>query len=71
MLPRRGDARPFAIELKPGDLYVLADEARWDWKHGISVPDEEETAARRAIVWRLLVDDDFEPPVAPPTGRSL
>ena len=56
MLPRRGgEARPFAIELQPGDIYVLAEEARWDWKHGISVS-EAQTAARRAIVWRLLVD---------------
>ena len=38
-----------------GDVYVLADEARWDWKHGLSV-DEREAVPRRAVVWRLIED---------------
>lgn len=55
MLPRQGDATPFALELEPGDVYVLAGESRWEWRHGISVS-ESETIARRVVVWRWLVD---------------
>lgn len=65
MLPRRAcrtiDTPGFALELQPGDLYVLAEEARWDWKHGIAVSATEMTA-RCAVVWRLLVDEVDETP---------
>jgi len=57
MLPRHeaGGTRSFALNLTPGDIYVLADESRWDWKHGLSVEDGEQTA-RRAVVWRIIED---------------
>jgi hypothetical protein len=55
MLPRGGRAGAFAVELEPGDIYVLSGDARWEWKHGISVVDDE-MLARRAIVWRFLAD---------------
>ena len=38
------------------DAGVASSQARWEWKHGISVS-EAHDEARRAIVWRLLVDD--------------
>lgn len=63
MLPRPGyeaaaaavGGGPFCIELRPGDVYVLHGAARWEWLHGISVADDVE-AARRVVVWRLLLD---------------
>ncbi|KAL1512020.1 hypothetical protein AB1Y20_005295 [Prymnesium parvum] len=57
MLPRHGNSPGFALELEPGDVYMLTDEARWEWKHGIAIS-ETETVGRRAIVWRLLVDEN-------------
>ena len=44
----------FAVELLPGDIYMLCAEAQWEWKHGLYVPDDEE-GARRAVVCRILV----------------
>lgn len=63
MLPRTGyeaaaaaaGGRPFCIELRPGDVYVLHGAARWEWLHGISVADDVETA-RRVVVWRVLLN---------------
>lgn len=59
MLPRQGfeapGRRPFCVQLRPGDVYLLHGAARWEWLHGISVADDVEVA-RRAVVWRLLVD---------------
>ena len=59
MLPRPGYEAPgrhaFCVDLRPGDVYVLHDTARWEWLHGISVADDVEVA-RRAVVWRMLVD---------------
>ena len=46
-------ARGFAVELRPGDVYVLADGARWEWKHGVSVS-ERVDVERRAVVWRFI-----------------
>ena len=58
MLPRQGYEAPgrcpFCVQLRPGDVYVLHDAARWEWLHGISVADDVEVA-RRAVVWRVLV----------------
>ena len=59
MLPRPGyeapERRPFCVALRPGDVYVLRDTARWEWLHGVAVADDVEVA-RRAVVWRVLVD---------------
>ena len=59
MLPRPGyeapERRPFCVALRPGDVYVLRDAARWEWLHGVAVADDVEVA-RRAVVWRVLVD---------------
>ncbi|KAM0792764.1 hypothetical protein ACM66B_002538 [Microbotryomycetes sp. NB124-2] len=30
------DSTVHALLLRPGDVYVLSGEARWDWKHGIA-----------------------------------
>ena len=53
--PLRAGRRPFSVELQPGDVYVLHGAARWEWLHGIWVEEDVESA-RRAVVWRLLVD---------------
>lgn len=59
MLPRPGyeapERHPFCVALRPGDVYVLRDAARWEWLHGVAVADDVEVA-RRAVVWRVLVD---------------
>ena len=47
--------RGFAVELRPGDVYMLADASRWEWKHGLSVGDSVDVE-RRAVVWRLIED---------------
>lgn len=47
--------RSFAVELRPGDVYMLADASRWEWKHGLSVSDSVDVE-RRAVVWRLIED---------------
>jgi alkylated DNA repair dioxygenase AlkB len=47
--PRRGEP-VFMLELAPRSLYVLADEARWRWQHGI-VPTP---GLRHSITFRTL-----------------
>eukprot|EP00038_Savillea_parva_P016018 m.222800 g.222800 ORF g.222800 m.222800 type:complete len:92 (-) comp32921_c0_seq1:583-858(-) len=49
---KEGGCRRQRVDLEPGDLYVMAGDARWRWRHGVSVP-EEQAVARRAVVWRL------------------
>ncbi|GAA5862585.1 hypothetical protein JCM8547_002115 [Rhodosporidiobolus lusitaniae] len=31
----------YSLRLKPGDVYVLSGEARWDWAHGIAYREED------------------------------
>ncbi|GAA6000723.1 hypothetical protein JCM10207_004625 [Rhodosporidiobolus poonsookiae] len=31
----------YALRLRPGDVYVLSGEARWDWTHGIAYREED------------------------------
>eukprot|EP00037_Helgoeca_nana_P037423 m.16008 g.16008 ORF g.16008 m.16008 type:complete len:341 (+) comp8892_c0_seq1:118-1140(+) len=52
--PRVGDdpSSRRSVELAPGDVYVMAGDARWRWLHGVSVP-ADQPIARRAVVWRF------------------
>lgn len=34
-------ATAYAVRLRPGDVYVLSGEARWDWTHEIPYQDED------------------------------
>jgi alkylated DNA repair dioxygenase AlkB len=34
-------AAAYAVRLRPGDVYVLSGEARWDWTHEIPYRDED------------------------------
>jgi len=59
----RGEA--FAMEMEPGDIYIISGESRWEWRHGVSIDEEairdlKENAdapedvpdARCTVVWR-------------------
>mmetsp|Transcript_36361 Transcript_36361/g.60250 ORF Transcript_36361/g.60250 Transcript_36361/m.60250 type:complete len:336 (+) Transcript_36361:285-1292(+) len=59
MIPRAGGAGAFAVDLLPGDVYILAGASRWEWKHGLSVADDEHSA-RRAIVWRVILEPHYQ-----------
>ena len=48
--PHREQQR-VSLHLEHGDCYILSGDARWQWLHGISVP--EHAAERRAVVWRF------------------
>ncbi|GAA5979296.1 hypothetical protein JCM10908_002870 [Rhodotorula pacifica] len=39
----RGDRFPdaYAVRLRPGDVYVLSGDARWNWTHGIPYREED------------------------------
>lgn len=48
----------FAVEMQPGDAYLISGASRWDWRHGISVDSElARHNARRAVVWRFIEGD--------------
>ncbi|GAA5885051.1 hypothetical protein JCM3774_003459 [Rhodotorula dairenensis] len=36
-----GEPTAYAVRLRPGDVYVLSGEARWEWTHGIPYRDED------------------------------
>lgn len=38
---RTMEATAYAVRLRPGDVYVLSGEARWDWTHEIPYRDED------------------------------
>lgn len=42
-LSSEGDLPPptYAVRLRPGDIYVLAGPARWEWLHGIPYREED------------------------------
>ena len=49
-----GSDASFAIDLQSGDVYGLAGNARWNWRHGISIETSENVSGRKAIVWRFI-----------------
>ena len=49
--PRRGrDPRAFALNVAPRSLYVMQDEARWNWQHCVSPTREQ----RWSITFRTI-----------------
>eukprot|EP00039_Didymoeca_costata_P002934 m.63940 g.63940 ORF g.63940 m.63940 type:complete len:267 (-) comp11614_c1_seq1:585-1385(-) len=52
--PRYVEETPCVLHLKPGDMYIMHNEARWDFLHGVSVaPEHASDKSRRVIVWRF------------------
>lgn len=43
----------YAVLLRPGDVYVLSGEARWEWKHGIAAREEDWVEGEEGELVRL------------------
>ncbi|BGP13301.1 hypothetical protein JCM10213_001511 [Rhodosporidiobolus nylandii] len=43
----------YSLRLRPGDVYVLSGEARWEWTHGIAYREEDWVQDERGEVVRV------------------
>ena len=61
----------FSVDMEPGDIYLISGEARWEWRHGVSIDEAalrdpsvaiSKDSSRSTIVWRYI-DVDAHPSV--------